>query len=265
MPGGPEGGGSRGLWLVVAVLTGLAVALVCGSEAWAVANRHTATRTYAMPHPVRTVEVYGGVGSISVVPGEEHRVDVTEKLVWSTARPRVARVWVGDTLQVRTGCPGTGFFLIQALQCQVALVVAVPPDASVYVATSAGSVDVRGVGGDVTTLTGSGSTHLESLRGSVDARTGSGDITGDSLLSARTSARAGSGSVLLEYAAAPRSVTTATGSGSGEVVVPRGRRYRIEGATGSGSRDVQPGLQDPAAAGVLDLTAGSGSVSVHYP
>jgi len=51
------------------------------------------------------------------------------------------------------------------------------------------------------------------------------------LLSARVSATAGSGSVQLECAAAPRSVptVTVTGSGSGEVVVPRGRRYRVGG------------------------------------
>ncbi len=255
----------RVVWVTVAVLTAVVTALFCGSQAWAMANRHTATRTYAMTHHgVRTVEIYGGVGSVRVVPGGRDRVEVAEKLVWSKGTPRVDRTWVGDTLQVRTGCPGTGFVLVQALQCQVALVVTVPAAASVYAATSAGTVDVRGVVGDVTTRTGSGSTRLEGLRGAVDARTGSGEITGDSLESARTTARAGSGSVLLGYAAAPAAVTVVTGSGSAEVVVPPGGRYRTEGATGSGSRTIAPGLQDPGATGVLDLSAGSGSVSVHY-
>jgi Putative adhesin len=257
----------RGLWLAVAALTGLLVALACGSQAWAMVNRHTASRTYVLPHPVRTVEVYAGTGDISVVPGRPDRadrVDVSEKLAWSTARPRVVQTWVGDTLQLHTGCTGGGFFLLHALQCQVSLVVSVPPATAVFVSTADGSVEVRGVSGDVTTRTGSGTTHLVGLRGDVSARASSGDIDAEALRSARTSAQAGSGSIELQYASAPRSVSTLTGSGSSEIVVPRGRTFRVGGASGSGNRYVQPGLDDPDSAATLTLTAGSGATSAHY-
>ena len=192
-------------------------------------------------------------------------MDVSEKLAWSTARPRVSPTWVGDTPQLRTGCTGGTFFLVQALKCQVSLVIRVPPHVAVFVSTAAGSVAVRGVTGDVTTRTGSGSTHLVGLGGEVSARTSSGDIDGETLRSARTSAQAGSGSIELQYAAGPSSVTTLTGSGSAEVVVPRGKRFRVGGVSGSGSRYVQPGLADPDSAATLTMTAGSGAATARYP
>lgn len=267
IPAGPPAGRPRDhrpWWLAVAALTGALLALTLGSDAWALVNRHTGDRSYTLPHPVRAVEVYAGASAVNVSTGTAHQVGVAEHAVWSTTRPTLQRTWIGDTLQVRSGCDDSAFFLLQALDCQVTLDVTVPADVSVLVSTSSGSVQVRNVTGDVNTRTSSGSTHLEALRGAVAARTDSGEISADDLLSRDVTAQAGSGTVQLDFGAAPDRVSALVGSGSVDVVVPRGRRYNVGGQTGSGSRDIDPLLRDGAAPRTVDVSSGSGSVSVRY-
>ncbi|HEY3478875.1 MAG TPA: DUF4097 family beta strand repeat-containing protein [Streptomyces sp.] len=255
----------RAWWLAVAALTGALLATTLGSDAWALVNRHTSRHSYVLPHPVRTVEVYAGSGSVSVSTGVARQVGVRERTVWSTTRPVVLKTWIGDTLQLRSGCTDSHFFLLQALGCQVSLDVTVPADATVLVSTLSGSVQVRGVTGDVNIRTLSGSTHLEGLRGDVAARTDSGEISADALLSGDVTAQAGSGTVQLDFATAPDRVSAVVGSGSADVVVPRGRRYKVGGQTGSGSRDIDPVIRDGTATRTIDVSSGSGSVSVRYP
>jgi hypothetical protein len=255
----------RAWWLAVAALTGALLATTLGSHAWALVNRHTSKHSYVLPHPVRTVEVNGGSGSVTVSTGAAHQVGVTERTVWSTTRPVVLKTWIGDTLQLRAGCTDSHFFLFQSLGCQVSLDITVPADVTLQVSTLSGSVTLHGVTGDVNTRTLSGSIDLEGLGGAVAARTDSGEISADALLSGNVTAQAGSGSVQLDFAAAPDRVSALVGSGSVDVVVPRGQRYRVGGQTGSGSRDIDPLVQDATATRTVDVSSGSGSVSVRSP
>ncbi len=259
--GGP---GGRAAWLALSVVTALLIAASCAGQAWGLVNRHTQQSSWTQSHAVRTLEVAAGAASVSIVPGPAHRVLVRQKLIWSTGRPHVTRTWAGDTLRIGSGCGHGRFFLLQPTDCEVALDITVPPDVSVQVVDDSGSVAVRGLSGPVDTRTDSGETHVSGLSGRLTARTGSGTFTGDALRSRDVAVRAGSGSAELHFAAAPDRVSATADSGSAQVTVPPGERYRVGGHSGSGSRDIDLAVEDPSAPRTIDVSTDSGSSTVGY-
>jgi DUF4097 and DUF4098 domain-containing protein YvlB len=70
------------------------------------------------------------------------------------------------------------------------------------------------------------------------------------------------GSMRLDFAVAPSSVTADTGDGSIEVVVPSdGTAYDVTGSTGDGSRNVSVPT-DSSSARHMKLSTGDGSLTV---
>ncbi|MEV0156812.1 DUF4097 family beta strand repeat-containing protein [Micromonospora sp. NPDC050686] len=121
-----------------------------------------------------------------------------------------------------------------------------------------GDVQVRGADGAVRVETGSGNIDVTDVTASVRLRTGSGNITGSRLAGA-VDAEANSGNVTLDVTA-PVPARAHAGSGDVEVVVPAGR-YRVRSSTGSGDADL--GIaDDPSASVLLDLSTGSGNVTL---
>ncbi|MBY8875178.1 DUF4097 domain-containing protein [Micromonospora sp. PLK6-60] len=121
-----------------------------------------------------------------------------------------------------------------------------------------GDVQVRGAGGAVRVETGSGNIEVTDVAGPVRLRASSGNITGSRLAGA-VDAEASSGNVTLDVTA---SVPTRAHAASGDVqvVVPAGR-YRVRSSTGSGDADL--GIaDDPGASVLLDVSAGSGNVTL---
>ncbi|MFI9008499.1 DUF4097 family beta strand repeat-containing protein [Actinosynnema sp. NPDC053489] len=111
---------------------------------------------------------------------------------------------------------------------------------AVSVDNGSGDLDVADVGGDFAGKVGSGATRLTGMRGAVAVDSDSGDVT-----------------VKL---AAVNSVRADAGSGNVTVDVPEGA-FKIDVDAGSGEKDIKV-RNDPNAAAVLTLRAGSGDVTV---
>uniref|UniRef100_A0AAU2V9N5 DUF4097 domain-containing protein n=1 Tax=Streptomyces sp. NBC_00003 TaxID=2903608 RepID=A0AAU2V9N5_9ACTN len=256
----------RTAWIIVAVIGALGI--VAPFTFSLVADAISQTAKYASPdnghaHAVSAVELDAGAAQITVLTGAAGQVTMNGSLTWSVKRPKIERTWDGDTLKVRTRCDG---FVDEFVQnCQVDLTLAVPAGVSLKVKSGSGPIKVRDLTGPVDLQGGSGSLKLHGLKGPVKAKVGSGEVKADQLSSPEADLKSGSGAVDAEFIAAPRRVKADTGSGSVSITVPEGAQYQLKGGSGSGSRDIQNKLGDPSSDRVLDVSSGSGSVTVGYP
>ncbi|MEU4774792.1 DUF4097 family beta strand repeat-containing protein [Micromonospora sp. NPDC023644] len=124
--------------------------------------------------------------------------------------------------------------------------------------TGSGNIQVSGAGGPVRAEAGSGNVEVAEVAAAVTLRTSSGDITAHRL-DGGVDAEAGSGDVTVDLTT-PASARVHASSGNVELVVPPGR-YRVRSSTDSG--DAELGVtDDPSATLVLDLSTGSGNVTV---
>lgn len=124
--------------------------------------------------------------------------------------------------------------------------------------TGSGNIQVAGAGGPVRAQTGSGNVEVDEVAAAVTLRTSSGDITGHRL-GGGVDAETGSGDILVDLTT-PASARVHASSGSVELVVPAGR-YRVRSNTDGGDADLGV-TDDPSATLVLDLSTGSGDITV---
>ena len=130
--------------------------------------------------------------------------------------------------------------------------------ASADVSADSGDVKIRNVAGAVTAKADSGDVELNGIGQDVMAQADSGNITGDGLRG-KVGAQVSSGSVKLRLDVA-QDVVARADSGNVELTVPQDR-YRVEGATDSGSRDIGV-TTDSAATKLLRVDSDSGDVTV---
>lgn len=109
--------------------------------------------------------------------------------------------------------------------------------------------------------TGSGDVQLGDTRADVVLKTGSGDIAGSNLGGLDFSAETGSGDVAFDVLPQANRLHVRTGSGDVALRVASGS-YRIAIATGSGDQRVAGVSNDASAASAIDVTTGSGDVSI---
>ncbi|MFE9534099.1 DUF4097 domain-containing protein [Streptomyces sp. NPDC006691] len=256
----------RGAWIAVAIAGALGIVVPC--VVYTVAGAISRTERYASPdngraHPVTAVEVDAGVSAITVTSGPVGHVTVNGRLTWAMKRPVVEQTWDGDTLKLKTRC--TGFVDRYLQNCQVDLDLAVPAGVGLTVHSGSGETTVRDLTGPVDLHGGSGGIKLYGLKGPVKASVGSGELRAVQLASPNASLEAGSGTIEADFATAPQYLKARTGSGSVDLTVPQGARYRVTGQSGSGSRSVQDDLIDKGSDRVIDANTGSGSVNIGYP
>ncbi|WP_026416869.1 DUF4097 family beta strand repeat-containing protein [Actinomadura oligospora] len=251
-------------WLALAALTTLFVAVPAGLEIAGVQLAHDSETSEALPsRPLRTVEIDATSAAVTVQAGTSSGpARLRKDLHWMMAKPRVRTEWDGDTLTLRVVCGNGGVVALDLCDADVTL--SVPSGVAVRGRMTSGTLAVRGVTGPVDVHNNSGTLQFADLTGPLRAQVSSGSIQGERVSSAMVEARSGSGAIDLAFAKAPARVIARTGSGSIEVGVPVGSHYRITGDTNSGSRDVAQGIRDDSVLNVLDLSSGSGSVTVHY-
>ncbi|MFF3976873.1 DUF4097 domain-containing protein [Streptomyces sp. NPDC001828] len=256
----------RTAWIAAALIGALFIVVPCAF--WSVSDAISQTASYTGPdngraHTVKAVEVDAGVAQITITSGPADHVTTNGTLTWSMKRPKVEQTWDGDTLKVKTRCAG---FVDQYLQnCQVDLALAVPAGISLKVHSGSGDIKVRDLTGPVDLRGGSGGIKLYALKGPVKASVGSGELQAAQLASPDVSLDTGSGAVSADFAAPPQHVKARAGSGSVDVTVPQGAHYRVTGSSGSGGRTIQSDLLDNTSDRVIDVSSGSGSVTVGHP
>jgi hypothetical protein len=254
----------RGVWVVLAIGTAVAVVLPAVLWVWGMAIRRTVSAAETYRRPVTDVEIDAGDARVSVAPGAAGQVRVATRLTWALSRPKVERIWAGELLLIRFSCDG-GRWMYRDLECGAGIDLQVPPEVRVRAQTGSGQVRVSGITGDLRLEAGSGAVALAGVRGRIWARASSGQITGTGLASPWVEADVGSGLLEFGFAVPPRHVKVSAGSGSVRVTVPRGSYYRVGVEEGWGSVRVDPALNDRSSSRGIRVKAGSGLVRIGYP
>ena len=207
------------------------------------------------------VQANGGT-VVTIRAGLPDQVTVSGFLSWALGKPTITQSWHGGTLHVGATCPKFDPFG----GCQVMLVVSVPAGTAVQAQAGAGSMTVTGLSGPVHLTGTSGILVARDDSGPVWATVTSGSVVARSgLTSQHFYASATSGQIALAFSAGPRTVSVGLGSGSADITVPAGSRYRIVRSLGSGLLNVAPGLSDAGSDLVLTATVGSGVARIGYP
>jgi DUF4097 and DUF4098 domain-containing protein YvlB len=218
------------------------------------------------------LEIDSFAGSITVEVGEADTIQVV-----ATKRARSKSSL--EKIEVEMSERGGGL-VIQArkpaslLNAWVQFEIVVPEDTQLDAHTGSGSVDVRGLRGNVRVDTGSGEVDAADLGGDVDVHTGSGSI---SVRGATGDVRVDTGSGGINIVDAAGDIDAHTGSGSIEV---RGAIGQVELDTGSGSIQYEGRPEgdcrfDTGSGGItlllpdelnveVELDTGSGSIDLDY-
>ena len=254
--------GRRWAWLLVALATGLVVALATGAQLLGKLAQQSFSGSTVYRQPVSSLSVDADSGSVTVRPGPVGEVTVSQTLHWTSVRPTVRVDRDGGTLTVVVQCDGYG--PLSDLGCEAELTILVPPQTALTSSSGAGDLTVQRLSGPLNLQSGSGGIELDEVSGAVQAVTGSGNIDAEGLRSARFQAQSGSGPVDLGFALPPRQVRVTTDSGPVDIDLPRGSSYRVGGSSDSGPRDVDSDLSDPSATGSITVNTTSGPVALDH-
>ncbi|MCX5382599.1 DUF4097 family beta strand repeat-containing protein [Streptomyces sp. NBC_00083] len=253
-------------WILVAITGALFIVVPLTTSL--LADHASRTGAYTgpdndRPHTVSAVEVDAGSAQITVTTGPARHVALDATLNWLLKKPTIDRTWDGDTLKVHAQCNG---YVDRYLQnCQIDLHLTVPPEVALTVRSDSGAIRVRDLTGPADLTNGSGGMTLRGLKGTVRATVGSGEIEATQLATPEADLKTGSGTIRAEFTAPPRRANAVAGSGTVALTVPDGTHYRILGHSGSGARTIADTLADNTSDHTLDVSSGSGSVTVGYP
>ena len=268
MPGDPTPApaaarSSRTWWLVAGLGATLLLASLAGLASWGSVTGGlwgSVEQNHVYPAGISTITFEGGSGDVEIrADATSDEVRVTRKHNWGpgSAQPTPDEQVQGDTLRISENCSG---FLSW---CSIDYVMHVPMSTSIQLQNGSGDVVLSGSLGTTSASTGSGDLLVDG-NGSDDLRleAGSGDIATSGLTAKRVVGHTGSGSMDLEFAAAPDDVALDAGSGDVSVRLPQGT-YAVTAETGSGDTEVgvatNPGAQDR-----LVVKTGSGDINVTY-
>jgi len=252
----------RWIWAIVALVTPAALIMPLGFAVGMKPYLHHEYGPVTIYHrAVTAVEVSAPGDTLAITAGRPGQVSVATTTAWLSAKPAVSERWHGTTLAVSVRCPAP----VPFGNCSASLTVRLPAAAQVRAAVGTGNATVAGLTGPVRVSATSGSLVLAYLSGPLRATATSGSIAGMSgLNSPRVTAEVESGSLALGFDVAPSSLSLAVGSGTGQVTVPPGTRYRMD--TGPGNAvQVSPGMSSPDSAGLIAAEVGSGTLSIAYP
>jgi Toastrack DUF4097 len=227
---------------------------------------------------VTEIRIEGGSGNVVVIPDAGVTgVDLRRTVRYRGAKPAPADTYriEGGVVTVSTSCAGA------SRDCSASYELRVPPrgtGAGVAVTGSDGSGDVTltGVGrvdvkigsgnlevtdaaGAVTATSGSGNTRLTNVAGDVSITASSGNVSGRDLSGDQVTVRVSSGDVTLAVPGT-NNVTAHTSSGNIDVTVPD-HSCQVVAHADSGNTRVRV-TSDPTSAHKLDLTTGSGDITV---
>lgn len=186
--------------------------------------------TSELGSPARLV-VEGGAGPIQVTVSSDDQARVHRQDSWLFSEPTYEEEESGDSLIVRSTCPGV-------FPCRSALRLEVPVGMVVEVVAGNGLVDIVSFDGELTVR----STSVEGVilgpvRGIVSVDSPSGNVTGRHLQLDELTVSAGDGNVDVSFARAPASVSITAEDASVRIVLPD-LLYRLDIATSSAEVEI---------------------------
>lgn len=195
-------------------------------------------------------------GSIDIHPGPEGEARIVRRSDYSFDQPEVTQRIVEGVLELSYECRGVSVI------CHHDVDLAVPPGVELVI--EANHAVVTDTTGPVRIRSGGGAAELERVSGPVDVQVGGGSVTGRDLRSTHVEAKAGGGSVELDFAEPPEWVDTSAGAGHIGIVLPRGEAsYRVDADAGLGDSQVSV-RTDPVSPRIIRASAGAGDVVVRY-
>jgi hypothetical protein len=212
-------------WLWALRIVGLAIAgVTLAFGALSVVStfmhrEHTTTREFTQP--ITRLVADTDNGDVRIRAGAEGvPVQVTARVGESFDNARSSETLTNGVLRLVGRCR----FIVLPDNCGVSYTVTVPAGTVVQVSTGTGDAVVHGTSATIT------------------ISTGTGDVNVRDVSAARVHAQTGTGTVRLEFAAAPTDVVAQSGTGDVDITVPDdGNGYRV--VTDSGIGDVTDNLR----------------------
>ncbi|MFI0407907.1 hypothetical protein [Actinomadura sp. 3N508] len=259
VPGRPR---RRGIWIVLAIVTALALVVPAGLKAWGHAIRQTAMSDTAFTHAIKELRLDAGGAEVSVGPGPDGEARIYKRLSWGLRKPDMTEKVVGGVLVIAFRCNGSG--LVSGRGCGADIDVRVPRGTRVTAVSGSGRISVRELSGDLDLRTGSGEVRAADVRGRLWLRARSGAVVATGLASPVVRAEVSSGRLDLRFAEPPDLVETAADSGTLKIIVPPGSVYRVVGWTGSGSAHLNKAVLDDRSPRQISVRSGSGDSYLDY-
>ncbi|MGF1426029.1 DUF4097 family beta strand repeat-containing protein [Kitasatospora sp. LaBMicrA B282] len=253
----------RRIWRSVGTLAGAAVVLFGAAQTWTSLVRQGAVHPQTFPNVTALeLDLQDASTTIRATPGGPERggaVSLRQSEHWTVSRPQITVMTINHTLRISARCPQV--LGITEPSCSVGLDIDAPPSTAVTVKSTSGDTTIHDLSGSLNLHTNSGSIELDGVSGRVNAQLSSGSLTGQRLASSAVQAVTTSGSVDLQFAAAPRTLALTCTSGSLNAGLPPGSQYRVNVF---GPADVDPQLNDPGAANSITASCGSGYTNLGF-
>jgi len=228
------------------------------------------TRTVTVPQPVTSLIVQSGGGQVQVAAGQVSRVQVNETIMYDHndgGPPAVSQSVSGGSLSLSG----------PACDCSVNFSLTVPFGVTVSVATQGGPAAVSGVaganldtgggparatlvGGPLTVTTEGGPVMLRGVAGPLRADTGGGTLIAQDLAAATATITTSGGDAMVDFVAAPDSVSVSADGGAAVLAVPGGP-YAVAADSGGGLQSVAIAT-NPNARPTLAVTSGGGPLRI---
>lgn len=233
----------------------------------------TMEQTATLDEPIHAVLLDVDAGGTEIVATDATQVSVHQTLAWTGDCPETSMEVVDGVLMISARCDEGDFWCSAEHRIELPAEVAIAAklgsgglsvsgtSGPIQVELGSGGVELTDVDGAVQLELGSGGIDLVNVRGSLDLELGSGGITGVGLNAPQLSANTGSGGMSLALDSAPELAVLSAGSGGIELLVPAGA-YDLQADAGSGGVDISNITNDQDAPNKLQLSVGSGGISV---
>lgn len=210
---------------------------------------------------VSTIEIRTDNGHVTVIGRDGlSEVVVTSNVTESLRSPRRRADRRADRLVLDADCPR-----FAGQWCSADYVVETPRDMALDIDSENGSIEIRGIDGDVVAFTDNGRIEVVDASGALELDSDNGRVTAEGLRSSWVKACSDNGRIELEFLAEPDEVVAETSNGRVEVIVPRtDATYRLELDSDNG--DVNEEIRtDPTSRRLIRAESDNGSVTVRYP
>ncbi len=253
----PPSPSTRLLVRLLAVAFAVALVSVAGLSLLAALGRQTTEETRSFGDVVvRRVDARAA-GTVRILPAHSVEVGLRGRQSWSFAAPRTSEELRGDTLVLAGTCRTVGL-------CRVDYDLWVPPCAVVSAQSTAGDLEVSGLGAGAQLESSAGDVRLSGGAGDVELRSSAGSVVVAEHAGGRVEAESSAGEVRLSFTVAPDWVLAESSAGDVLVEVPVDAgpcRVAASSATGDTNGAVD---RDPAAARSIDARSSAGDVRVRY-
>jgi DUF4097 and DUF4098 domain-containing protein YvlB len=240
----------------------ISVALILGGIYWALTGLSEDTKTSQGSYELKGNEltVESRSADIEVRAGDVSEIKVERQFERNVFDSDPTEKYENGKLKLRdTGC---GFL---SLGCDTNYLLTVPKGLKLTLESSSGDVKVSGLSEGADLKSSSGSIEVQNVGGSLRLESSSGDLEAQDLTATIVSTQSSSGSVDLDFAAAPQTVEAEASSGDVTIGIPPGdETYKLDTDTSSGDESTDDIKTDPASTRTIKATTSSGDVAVEY-